>query len=88
MLVQCFYGVGSNAGKLLAVMWLRCNDIVATMLVSPTQSRFMQTLTPFITKQHYKKNYNHIPGSLLPGKHKQSIILFWLENLVHIGMSS
>jgi hypothetical protein len=60
MLVQCFSGVGSVAGTLLAAMWLRCVDVVVTVLVSPTQSRFLQTLTPFIAKQHYKINYNPI----------------------------
>jgi hypothetical protein len=60
MMVQCFNGDGSNAGKLFAVMRLRCFDNVATMLVSPTQSRFLQTLSLFIAKQHYKINYNPI----------------------------
>ena len=88
MLVQCLYADGSDAGKLLAAMRVRCVDVVATMFVRPYPVKVFANLAPFIAKQHYKINYNQIPEFLLPNRRKQSIMVICLKHLVPKGTNS
>jgi hypothetical protein len=46
MLVQCFSDVGSNAGKMFAIMRLRCFNVDTVKIVRPYPGKVFANLVP------------------------------------------